>query len=276
MAGEGTPISDQRSSAAYRTAMLGEALRRLWAESQEPRGRRMSTPTQVSQPSRLSQLPDENVVVGLPLHHEAAGLHVTGHALYTDDLVHRTSHALHAHPVQAPHAHARVTRLDVAPAYDVPGVVRVLTKADVPGVNDSGIHHDEPLFPDEVMYVGHAVCWVLGETLEAARRGAAGGRGRLRAAAVDHHRRGGHRGRELPGRATERRPRRRRAPGWHGRPTCSRASPRSPARSTSTSRRTARWPCSTRTARSSCSRARSTPPRRRRSSPTCSGSRATT
>jgi xanthine dehydrogenase molybdopterin-binding subunit B len=43
----------------------------------------------------------------------------------------------------------------------------------VPGVNDAGIKHDEPLFPDEVMYVGHAVCWVLGETLEAARRGAA-------------------------------------------------------------------------------------------------------
>src|SRR5205085_9878311 len=68
--------------------------------------------------------------------------------------------------------HARIARLDPAPAYDVPGVVRVLTQADVPGVNDAGIKHDEPLFPDEVMYHGHAVAWVLGETLEAARRGA--------------------------------------------------------------------------------------------------------
>jgi len=48
----------------------------------------------------------------------------------------------------------------------------VLTQQDVPGVNDAGIKHDEPLFPDEVRYHGHAVCWVLGETLEAARRGA--------------------------------------------------------------------------------------------------------
>lgn len=32
LGGEGTPIDDQRASAAYRSAMLGNALRRLWAE----------------------------------------------------------------------------------------------------------------------------------------------------------------------------------------------------------------------------------------------------
>jgi xanthine dehydrogenase large subunit len=122
--------------------------------------------------STLSQRP-ENAVVGETMPHESAALHVTGHALYTDDLVLRHHGALHAHPVQAPHAHARITRLDESLAYDVPGVVRVLTQRDVPGTNDAGIKHDEPLFPDEVMYHGHAVCWVLGETLEAARRGAA-------------------------------------------------------------------------------------------------------
>ena len=122
--------------------------------------------------SPLSRRP-EDAVVGEALPHESAALHVTGQALYTDDLVGRHRDVLHAHPVQAPHAHARVTRLEVAAAYDVPGVVRVLTAADVPGVNDAGIKHDEPLFPSEVMYAGHSVCWVLGETLEAARRGAA-------------------------------------------------------------------------------------------------------
>ena len=110
--------------------------------------------------------------VGQPLPHESAALHVTGHALYTDDLVHRTHDVLHAHPVCSPHAHARVLRLDTAPALDVPGVVRVLTADDVPGINDAGVKHDEPLFPEIVMFVGHAVCWVLGETLEAARLGA--------------------------------------------------------------------------------------------------------
>lgn len=110
--------------------------------------------------------------VGEARPHEAAALHVTGRALYTDDLALRAPGVLHAHPVQAPHAHARITHLDPLPAYGIPGVVRVLTAADVPGVNDSGTKHDEPLFPDEVMFHGQAVAWVLGETLEAARLGA--------------------------------------------------------------------------------------------------------
>jgi xanthine dehydrogenase large subunit len=122
--------------------------------------------------SALSDRPMSSVV-GKTLPHESAALHVTGEALYTDDLVLRTKDVLHAYPVQAPHAHARVTGLATEPALAVPGVVRVLTAADVPGVNDAGVKHDEPLFPDEVMFYGHAVCWVLGETIEAARRGAA-------------------------------------------------------------------------------------------------------
>ena len=113
-----------------------------------------------------------NPKVGLPLPHEAASLHVTGKALYTDDLIHRTPNLLYAWPLQAPHAHARVTTFDITPAYDVPGVVRVLTAQDVPGVNDAGIKHDEPLFPTEIMFYGHAVCYVLGETEDAARLGA--------------------------------------------------------------------------------------------------------
>ncbi|MFP5283058.1 MAG: xanthine dehydrogenase molybdopterin binding subunit [Actinomycetes bacterium] len=123
----------------------------------------------------MSSLADRpvNPKVGLEIPHESAALHVTGAALYTDDLVARMSGVLHAWPVQAPHAHASVTDLRVKAAYEVDGVVRVLTAEDVPGVNDAGVKHDEPLFPSEVMFFGHAVCWVLGETEEAARQGAA-------------------------------------------------------------------------------------------------------
>src|SRR6476469_5830000 len=113
-----------------------------------------------------------NPKVGLEISHESADLHVTGKARYTQDLVGRTKRTLHAWPVQAPHAHATITDLRVDGAYQVPGVVRVLTAADVPGLNDAGEKHDEPLFPSEVMFYGHAVCWGLGETLEAARQGA--------------------------------------------------------------------------------------------------------
>ncbi|MEV4042428.1 xanthine dehydrogenase molybdopterin binding subunit [Streptomyces sp. NPDC049744] len=122
--------------------------------------------------SHLSERP-EKPVVGVSMPHESAVQHVTGTALYTDDLVQRTKDVLHAYPVQVMKARGKVTALRTGPALAVPGVVRVLTGADVPGVNDAGMKHDEPLFPDEVMFHGHAVAWVLGETLEAARIGAA-------------------------------------------------------------------------------------------------------
>lgn len=113
-------------------------------------------------------------VVGLPVTHESALEHVTGTALYTDDLGVRLTNLLHAWPVQAPHAHAMVTRLETAGALEVAGVVRVLTAADVPGENDTGpSRHDEPLFPTEVMFHGMWVAWVLADTEEAARLGAA-------------------------------------------------------------------------------------------------------
>jgi xanthine dehydrogenase large subunit len=48
--------------------------------------------------SALSERP-ESPSVGLAIPHESAALHVTGKALYTDDLVVRTKDVLHAWPV---------------------------------------------------------------------------------------------------------------------------------------------------------------------------------
>lgn len=122
----------------------------------------------------MSSLADRppNPVVGRPAVHESAALHVTGAAVYTDDLAARAHGVLTAWPVTSTSAHAWVD-IDVSPAYRVPGVVRVLTAEDVPGINDAGVKHDEPLFPSEAMFHGHALVWVLGETPEAARLGAA-------------------------------------------------------------------------------------------------------
>ncbi|HUQ92197.1 MAG TPA: xanthine dehydrogenase molybdopterin binding subunit [Bryobacteraceae bacterium] len=113
-------------------------------------------------------------LVGQPVEHESARRHVTGEALFTDDLLHRFPQLLHAWPVLAPHAHAELLSLDAAPAMQVPGVVATLTGADVPGEGDSGpTRHDEPLFPSEVLHHNQPVAWVLADTLEAARLGAA-------------------------------------------------------------------------------------------------------
>ncbi|MEO8078056.1 MAG: xanthine dehydrogenase molybdopterin binding subunit [Acidobacteriota bacterium] len=113
-------------------------------------------------------------LAGRPVPHESARGHVTGAALYTDDLLGRYPDLLHAWPVTAPHAHARVVSLDPSPALAEPGVVTVLTADDVPGVGDSGAsRHDEPVFPTEVMFHRQPVAWVLADNVEAARLGAA-------------------------------------------------------------------------------------------------------
>jgi len=113
-------------------------------------------------------------MVGQRKSHESAEGHVSGKAVYTDDQ-RMPSGMLSIYPVLSPHAHAKILRIDTAPALDVDGVVTVLTAADVPGANDTGvIRQDEPLFPtDEVSYWGQAIAWVVGETEDAARLGAA-------------------------------------------------------------------------------------------------------
>jgi xanthine dehydrogenase large subunit len=112
-------------------------------------------------------------IVGSPEPHESAQGHVTGAALYTDDLCLRFPGLLHAWPVCAPHARALLKELDASAALEQPGVVTVLSGNDAPGEADSGSNRrDEPLFPSEVMFHGQPVAWVVGESLEAARLGA--------------------------------------------------------------------------------------------------------
>jgi xanthine dehydrogenase large subunit len=94
--------------------------------------------------------------------HESAVGHVTGRAIYTDEQALPVG-LLRLHPVQAPHAHARIVSIDPGAALALPGVHAVLTAADIPGANNTGpILHDEPLIPDTVVsYYGQAVAWVV-------------------------------------------------------------------------------------------------------------------
>ncbi|MGP5164269.1 xanthine dehydrogenase molybdopterin binding subunit [Arthrobacter rhombi] len=116
----------------------------------------------------LAEIPEDSVA-GVVMPHEAAWEHVTGRALYTDDLPHRSAHVLHAWPLQVFSAHARIDSLDTSTAATMPGVARVLTAHDVPGINDYGDIGDETLFPEEVQFHGQPVAWVLADTLEQAR-----------------------------------------------------------------------------------------------------------
>lgn len=112
--------------------------------------------------------------LGKPVQHESARLHVTGGASYVEDLAKDVARLAYAWPVMSPHARARVLSIDDSALPGMPGVLTCLRGSDVPGENDVGpVQHDEPLFPSEVSYHAQPVCWVVAESVEQARLGAA-------------------------------------------------------------------------------------------------------
>ncbi len=126
----------------------------------------------------MADMPQLSRPVASPLHqpqlHESGYRHVTGEALYVDDLP-APRGMLVGWCVVSPHAHAKLTRFDAARARAVPGVHAVLSAKDVPGHNAWGpVFHDDRLFAEgEVLYVGQVVALVVGESYEACRAGAA-------------------------------------------------------------------------------------------------------
>ena len=97
--------------------------------------------------------------------HESASLHVTGEALYVDDLPSSPS-LLIGRVVYSPHAHARIISFDLTKAMKAPGVAAVLCAKDIPGHNQMGpVVKDEPcLASGEVTFVGQAVFLIAAKT----------------------------------------------------------------------------------------------------------------
>ena len=91
---------------------------------------------------------------------------VTGDARFAADIEVRG--LLHGRPVLAIPAHARIERIDVAEALAVPGVVAVLTAADLPIVTTGSDRLNEPLARSEILWAGQPVALVVAETPEAA------------------------------------------------------------------------------------------------------------
>jgi len=105
--------------------------------------------------------------------HESAHLHVSGQALYTDDIP-LPSNTLHAAFGLSSIAHGRIRTLDLAPVQSFPGVFAIATAADVPGENNYGSAvHDDPIFaPGLVEYVGAPLFAVAADTYTTARKAA--------------------------------------------------------------------------------------------------------
>jgi carbon-monoxide dehydrogenase large subunit len=94
---------------------------------------------------------------------------IKGIGTYIDDL--RLSGMVHAAVLRSPYAHARITRIDTAAARTMPGVVAVLTGADVnehcgavpcaASIPDLKAPRHTVLAGDRVYFVGHAVAVVV-------------------------------------------------------------------------------------------------------------------
>jgi len=108
-----------------------------------------------------------------PLPHDSGVRHVSGTALYIDD-IREPEGTLHVALGLSPVARGRLRGLDLAAVRAAPGVVAVLTAADVPGRNDiSPANGDEPVFAEqEVLFHGQPVFAVVATTRDAARRAA--------------------------------------------------------------------------------------------------------
>ena len=108
--------------------------------------------------------------VGAAVPHDSAARHVSGAAVYVDDIPEPVG-LLHVCLAMSPRAHARITRMDLTAVRSAPGVVAVLCAADVPGENNVGpVVHDDPLFADgEVICVGQSLFAVAAESPRAAR-----------------------------------------------------------------------------------------------------------
>jgi carbon-monoxide dehydrogenase large subunit len=106
-----------------------------------------------------------------------------GHGRYTDDI--SLPGQAHGYVLRSPHAHARITALDVTDAKAMPGVLGIITGAElqaqgigevpcaIPLKNSDGTSRADtprlPLATDTVRHVGDPVAFVVAETVQQAR-----------------------------------------------------------------------------------------------------------
>jgi 4-hydroxybenzoyl-CoA reductase subunit alpha len=99
-------------------------------------------------------------VVGKPLPKVDAAAKVTGRAVYADDML--PARTLHCKILRSPHPHARIVAIDTSAARRIPGVLAVITGADLPvkfGILP--VTQDErALEHEKVRYVGDPIAAV--------------------------------------------------------------------------------------------------------------------
>ncbi|HBF89224.1 MAG TPA: xanthine dehydrogenase molybdopterin binding subunit [Bacteroidales bacterium] len=101
--------------------------------------------------------------------HESAKYHVTGEAVYIDDML-VNEQCLHGVLYTSPIAHGKIKSYDLSAAKALSGIHAILTYKDIPGHNQMGpIFHDEVvLAEDKVEFIGQAIFLIAAENEEIA------------------------------------------------------------------------------------------------------------
>ena len=102
------------------------------------------------------------------VHHESSRQHVTGSAVYVNDMYDRHN-MLIGKVIYSNHPHAKITKIKLNGARNITGIHCILTAKDIPGKNQIGpVIHDEPcLAQNKVECIGQAVVLIAGESEEA-------------------------------------------------------------------------------------------------------------
>src|SRR5437667_2870832 len=119
-----------------------------------------------------TQQQGQPVLVGMSLRRQDGPDKVTGRARYAGDQA--LPGMLYARLVTSPYAHARLLNVDTSATLSIPGVVAAFT-AETLGMAQMNLlsRAQSPLAQDEVVWCGHPVAIVVGETEASAQDGAA-------------------------------------------------------------------------------------------------------
>ncbi|MBP6815023.1 MAG: xanthine dehydrogenase molybdopterin binding subunit [Burkholderiaceae bacterium] len=135
----------------------------------------MNTPPAAQGADRPLPAEDRHLgtITGQSVAHESARAHITGEAQYVDDIA-LLEGSLHAAPVMSPVAHGHLRGIDASAALALPGVIAVVTAADVPGDGCFATPaHDEPILATgQVLHVGQVVALVVATSHRLALRAA--------------------------------------------------------------------------------------------------------
>ena len=113
----------------------------------------------------------ENIFINEERPHDSASKHVSGHAIYTDDIKEPYG-TLYGAIGYSKKAHAIIKKIDLSEVWKSEGVISVIEHNDIPGRNDVGpVFNGDPIFPSKkVEYYGQPLFAVAATSTELARR----------------------------------------------------------------------------------------------------------